>query len=83
MQMEDRWKDLVARADAIAAGGWKPKDCIPWLYDLTLSLRSRPDLTKLKEENSAPSAFPALIDRLLADRFWKYSEHPDDSKAPD
>jgi hypothetical protein len=86
MPTEHRWKDLVARADALAADGWNPKDCIPWLHefiDLTLRLHSRPDLIKLKEDNSEHPVLPALIDQHLADRFWKYGEHPDDSKAPD
>jgi hypothetical protein len=83
--MEHRWKDLAETANALADDGFKPKDCIPWLreaIDLMLTLHSRSDLMKLKAQNSENPLLPELIDQHLADRFWKYGEHPYDSNAP-
>lgn len=84
LPMEHRWKELAERAHALAADGWKCQDCIPWLHDvidLSLSYHSRSDLQKMKQDD--PPFLAALIDEHLAERFWKYGERQDDSKAPD
>jgi hypothetical protein len=47
-----------------------------------LTLYSRSDLMKLKAQNSEDPVLPALINQHLADRFWKYGEHPYDSNSP-